>query len=337
MKARRYKWLIVLSLSFFAVSVNAFYSPIWFINDPVRDGNWWLKQAREAILQTERMFNYAKENAQNAFLSLQEQLAKESNRSISMQAKTTAISETKNRYADERYTLGDASALVCSAINKAKEQRVSSQCNTAFDRAKGVYSLINYSFGSDSTNTVNSNYMGKINSNSAQSSQPNADQRFVETLALQIKNTGDALGQYSLLTEDEYEKAMLSVDTIFGSHQSVPNAQQIMQYKLQNRGVQELEPLRRSLLYRAFVADNLNRRVMQGDLAKDGQFIDDGSFKAYEERSRQINEGVSSPMVVRVNAINTAKRLNAEMTQLKQSLQLQAINALKVKELRNGS
>lgn len=337
MKVKRYKWLLVLSLSFFTLAANAFFSPIWFIADPVRDGNWWLKEAREAILQTERMFNYAKENAQNAFLTLQEQLAKESARSTSMQAKTTALSETENRYATERYTLGDASKLVCSAINKAKEQRVSSQCVTAFDRAKSVYTLINFAFGSDRTKTVHSNYIGKINNNSSQSSQPNEDQRFVETLVLQIKNTGDALGQYSLLTEDEHEKAMLSVDTIFGSHQDVPNAQEIMQYKLQNGGVQELEPLRRSLLYRAFVADNLNRRVMQGDLAEDGQLIDDGSFKAYEERSHQINEGVSSPMVVRVNAINTAKRLNAEMTQLKQSLQLQAINALKVKELRNGS
>lgn len=325
--------LAVIGVLSFTFPVKAFYSPIWFINDPMRDGNWWLKQAKEAILHAERLMERGMQIAQDHYLSMEDVLLGDARTSTIIQGKTTAISETKNRYSEDRYTMDNAKNLICGAINKAKEQSASYQCDNILERASSTYSLISFALGG--TFPVDNSFNNYVIQNSSMSSQPNNDRQYVETMAKQIDSSSTILSAYSIITPEEYDSTMVSVDSIFGMGANTKSASEIIQYKLPN-GAHQVDRLRKSLLYRSFIEDSLSRRTVKGDLAIDGAVIDDGSMEAHVKRIETLNKATMSTMAERHQAIFTAKQLNSSMVSLKKNINHLSINALKLKELRNG-
>lgn len=312
---------------------NAFSIPVWHIVDPMRDGNWWLKQAREAILQTERLTLYAKRMLQDKAISTQNNLIDDKNASVQIQGITTAVSTTRNAASEERYVVDDNVGSVCSLINNVGFLMSQDGCQEALAEQDRRYTMINQSLGGEQFESQMAFY-DHIIEQSHTSNQSDQEKQIVESMAIQITDTGRNVTSYSLLNNEQFKKTMASVDAIFSKNMAVPKADEIQRLKLPN-GAHQLDDLRKSLLYRAFVEDNLQRRLLVDGLARDGAVINYGSLEEYVNSTDTIHDSLMTPSVTRVQALNTAKLLDSTFVELRQSLQRQAVNALKYKELRD--
>ena len=233
---------------------------------------------------------------------------------------------------EERYSIDDAKGLVCDVVGLVNSFSPSLFCQSELISQASDYGMINNALGGDQF-AAHKKFFEQIQNESVHSSQSDADKQFVETLTLQIENTGKILGDYTLISEEEYGQTMATVDAIFGTRISGPDAEDIQRLKLPS-GPHQLDGLRKSLLYRAYIEDNLNRRTIRNGAAIDGSVIDQGSMDAYHKRVETLNGVTHSDVAKRLNALYTAKLLESSFVSLRKSLQKQTINALKYKELR---
>ncbi|ACH64719.1 hypothetical protein ACTFQF_00125 [Aliivibrio fischeri] len=325
-------FITILTVSPIAYS---FFSPIWFVVDVIRDGNWFLKTTREAIFQDERMSNYEDMLEQSRALTewLDEQ--KNANQSAEIQAKTTSISITKNNHAEERYSAPFQSKELCKIINESLHKvdtTIAESCIIEEIKEDSTYSIITGAM--NNTTPTNLRFHDHISNKSQDSTQDSYDKQFLETFSLELSDASTYLGGYSLLSEDEFNSTNSFVELIFGSNIKTPSADQIALIGLPN-GAKELEPLRKSLLYKSFVNDSLADRTLINSKAKDGAFINDGSVESHLKRIESLNEVKMTPEVMRYIALYHSKSLTSSLTKLKKSLRNETLQALKLKDTRN--
>ncbi|RYU63836.1 hypothetical protein [Aliivibrio finisterrensis] len=326
-------FIIVAALVISPVTYS-FFSPIWFITDFIRDGNWWLKMTREAIFQDERMSNHNEimEQAKTLSEGLNDQ--KNANQSAEIQAKTSAISITENNYSEERYSAPFQSKETCKIINESLDKvntTLSESCNFEKQKEESTFHIITGAMNNETPTNIS--FFNHIKTESKNSSQNGKDKQFLETFSMQLSDTSQILNNYSLLNEDELVKASNFIELIFGSDIRTPSAEQISLIGLP-QGPIELQQLRKSLLYKGFIDDSLKRRTLINNKARDAAFINDGSTLAHSERIESLNQVQMTPEITRHLALYYSKSLNSTLTKLEKSLRSETLQALKLKDIR---
>lgn len=310
------------------IATTGFFSPVWNIQDPVRDANWILKQIKEGIMHTERLAHKATLREQDLSESLWRNKTNEKHSSAKIRAKTTATSNTANLASEERYSTGKMIAKhVCEYIKGGKSKKTQNDC--AQEKSETI-TLIEKSLKQESAQQAT--LAERITVHKHQSNQPTDERKTIESYGNIISETSRLMTQYTLLTPEQKADIEAAADLLFFKKTKTPSVTDIL--KTNTADANQFEDLQRSLLLRQLFLDGHSKRVVdaqKGSTAENQTIIESGTPKRYQERLEQIGKADSSHEVTRQLALMKANRLLSQYERLLKNHQHVVLLALTLK------